>query len=204
MFVCVVCFSHQNIETFVVAPEPLTSLTSVSALSAAYFVLSVAVLASQWAANWRPDFPSENLVSFPSWLTFSWLATTFYKGFKSDKLDVEDLPEINNKIDVKYILNTFMGHLNTTKKFFHTKTLTVLVKSFGGSFVIGGFLRMLNDILLYMTPLVFRKIIQTIENEEPAWQGYLWVVLLFLTATVQVDITAKQSAKAKLKNVNFI
>ena len=102
---------------------------------------------------------------------------------------MEDLPEINKKINVNFILNTFFGHLSSTKKFYHTKTLTVLIKSFGGSFIVGGILRLLNDILLYMTPLVFRKIIQTIENDEPVWQGYFWVVLLFLTATVQVTIS---------------
>ena len=102
---------------------------------------------------------------------------------------MEDLPEINKKINVNFILNTFFGHLSSTKKLYHTKTLTVLIKSFGGSFIVGGILRLLNDILLYMTPLVFRKIIQTIENDEPVWQGYFWVVLLFLTATVQVTIS---------------
>ena len=102
---------------------------------------------------------------------------------------MEDLPEINKKINVNFILNTFFGHLSSTKKFYHTKTLTVLIKSFGGSFIVGGILRLLNDILLYMTPLVFRKIIQTIENDEPVWQGYFWVVLLFLTAT---DITQQR------------
>ena len=99
------------------------------------------------------------------------------------------MPEINKKIDVNFILNTFFGHLSSTKKLLHTKTLTVLIKSFGGSFIVGGILRLLNDILLYMTPLVFRKIIQTIENDQPVWQGYFWVVLLFLTATAQVTIS---------------
>ena len=151
------------------------------------------MLFSQWFVNWKTSQPSENFVSYPLWLTFSWLGETFYKGFKSDKLGVDDLPEVNYKMNITYILNTFFKHFERTKKFVHTKTLTVLVKSFGFSFVTGGILRLLNDILLYMTPLVFRKIIQTLESESPEWRGYFWVVMLFITATLQVktylDIT---------------
>ena len=146
------------------------------------------MLISQCWENWRPERASENFISFPLWLTFSWLGDVFYKGFKSDKLTVEDLPEVNKKIDVSNILNTFLINLEHTKHVIHSKTLTILVKSFGWSFFVGGILRMLNDILLYMTPLVFRKIIQTIEQEAPAWQGYFLVVMLFLTATLQVKI----------------
>ena len=71
----------------------------------------------------------------------------------------------------------------------NTSTLKVLLKSFGGSFALAAFLRLLNDILLYMTPLVFRKIVRAIEAEEEVWKGYMWCGLLLLTATAQITIS---------------
>ena len=97
-----------------------------------------------------------------------------------------DLPEVNQKLSVDRIVETFQRHFRNTFSLCHSKTTTVLLKSFGGTFLQGSGLKLLNDILLYMTPLVFRKIIQSIENEEEEWKGYLWVVLLLVTATLQV------------------
>ena len=162
---------------------------TISWLSLSYFLGSLLLLASQWRHNWGPAPASEDSTPFPLWLSFSWLGQTFVRGFRSGQLSEEDLPAVNNRIDVWRIFQTFLQHYSTSVKFFHTKTLTVLVKSFGGSFLLGALLRLFNDILLYMTPLVFRKIIQSIETEEEEWKGYLWVVLLLVTATLQVTVS---------------
>ena len=177
--------------TFKLSIERLIQATELplSLLSVSYFSLSLVVLASQWKSNWRLNIASEEKSPYPQWLTFSWLGPTFKTGFKSDKLGVGDLPEVNKKINVPKILEIFLKNYSSLVKFFHTRTLTVLIKSFGGSFLIGALLRLLNDILLYMTPLVFRKIIQSIEAAEEEWKGYMWVFLLLLTATCQVTIS---------------
>ena len=161
-----------------------------SALSLSYCLVSLLLLASQWRGNWSPAQPSEDLTPFPLWLSFSWLGPTFIRGFKTGKLEVKDLPEINQNINVARIVETFQRQYRSTVRFCQTKTITVLIKSFGGTFVLGGGLRLLNDILLYMTPLVFRKIIRSIESEdEREWKGYMWVVLLLVTACIQVTVS---------------
>ena len=125
------------------------------------------------------------------------MSPAFLKGYKQP-LGLQDLPTITRKLNVSNILSVFLeNYKSSTKKEekkeeggrMSTSTLTVLLKSFGGSFALAAFLRLLNDILLYMTPLVFRKIVRAIENEEETWKGYMWCGLLILTATAQITIS---------------
>ena len=144
----------------------------------------------QWLVNWPSAHPSEDKEAFASWITFGWMSSAFLKGYKQP-LGLQDLPTITKKLDVSSILKTFLGNYKSNKKeeAGKTSTLTVLAKSFGGSFAIAAFLRFLNDILLYMTPLVFRKIVHAIEEGEEVWKGYMWCGLLLLTATAQITIS---------------
>ena len=124
------------------------------------------------------------------------MSPTFLKGYKQS-LGLKDLPTITKKLNVSSILSTFLGNYKSNKKEekkeeggkIKTSTLTVLAKSFGGSFALAALLRLLNDILLYMTPLVFRKIVRAIEDGEEAWKGYMWCGFLLLTATTQITIS---------------
>ena len=122
------------------------------------------------------------------------MSPAFLKGYKQP-LSIHDLPTITRKLDVSSILRTFLGHYNSSKRDEKKEeagkmsTLNVLLKSFGGSFALAAFLRLLNDILLYMTPLVFRKIVRAIEDEEEVWKGYMWCGFLLLTATAQITIS---------------
>ena len=131
-------------------PDPVTLV------STCYFVTLLLLLLSQWLPNWVSSHPDENKEAFPSWITFGWLSPCFLRGYKKS-LDHSDLPIINWKLGVSYILDTFLAKCRPKEK---TKqkpsTLSALVKSFGGTFAIAAFFRLLNDILLYMTPLVFR------------------------------------------------
>ena len=87
------------------------------------------------------------------------MSPTFLKGYKQS-LGLKDLPTITKKLNVSSILSTFLGNYKSNKKEekkeeggkTKTSTLTVLAKSFGGSFAFAALLRLLNDILLYMTP----------------------------------------------------
>ena len=168
----------------------LGSRLLLASISLCYQLLLTLLLATQWLHNWDSSIISENNVPYPLWLFFSWLSGTFSVGYRTgDKLSVDDLPEINKKISISKVQEIFKKYSLSIKKIVHSKTLTVLVKSFGGTFVVAGVLRAVNDVLLYMTPIVFRKIIQTIENDDQVWKGYFWCVVLFITATVQVIIS---------------
>merc|ERR1719209_2829753 len=168
--------------------------STVAAISFAYFINILLLLLTQWLTNWPSAHPSEDKEAFASWITFGWMSPAFLKGYKQP-LSIQDLPTITRKLDVSSILRTFLGHYNSSKRDEKKEeagkmsTLNVLLKSFGGSFALAAFLRLLNDILLYMTPLVFRKIVRAIEDEEEVWKGYMWCGFLLLTATAQITIS---------------
>ena len=182
--ICCLPILKKNIENFTSDSDILTSI-----LSTVFVALNFLLLASQWFTNWTVGHPSEDQTAFPSWLTFSWMSACFSKGYKSDQLGVEDLPNANSKIHINKVLKTFLGNFEPKSKTPKRSTLKVLIKSFGGTFFIGGLLRLTNDILLYMTPFVFRKIIQTIEEKDHAWKGYMWVTMLLITATCQITVS---------------
>ena len=127
----------------------------VSAVSCAYFCTLLLLILSQWFPNWRSEHPSEDKEAFAAWITFGWMSPCFLTGYKKS-LGHEDLPIINWRLRVSYILNTFLTNYRLRQKDQKRRTLTVLIKSFGSSFAVAAFLRLVNDILLYMTPLVFR------------------------------------------------
>jgi len=182
--ICCLPILKNNIENFISDSDILTSI-----LSTVFLALNFTLLATQWFTNWTGGHPSEDKTAFPSWLTFSWMSACFSKGYKSDQLVVEDLPNANSRIHIDKVLKTFLENFESKSKKVKRSTLQVLIKSFGGTFFIGGLLRLTNDILLYMTPFVFRKIIQTIEEKDHAWKGYMWVTMLLITATCQITVS---------------
>jgi len=117
----------------------LGSRLLLSSISLCYQLLLTLLLATQWLYNWDSSIISENNVPYPLWLFFSWLSGTFSVGYRTgDKLSVDDLPEINKKISISKVQEMFKKYSLSIKKIVHSKTLTVLVKSFGGTFVVNG------------------------------------------------------------------
>ncbi|XP_076819731.1 multidrug resistance-associated protein 1-like isoform X1 [Clavelina lepadiformis] len=61
----------------------------------------------------------------------------------------------------------------------------VLVKTFGPSFLPSVFLRLVYDILVFVSPQLLSAIIAFTSSTAPVWQGYGLAVLFFLTAILQ-------------------
>ena len=150
-FICAIPAFKYDIDNLVDGEK-----VAISAVSCAYFAILLLLLLSQWLPNWSSEHASEDQEAFASWLTFGWMSPCFLKGYNMS-IGYEDLPVINWRLNVSYILKTFLGNYRVKQKTGQNRsTLSALIKSFGGTFAIGAFLRLVNDILLYMTPLVFR------------------------------------------------
>lgn len=64
--------------------------------------------------------------------------------------------------------------------------LPALVKAFGGTFLFGSCLKLVQDTLTFASPQVLKLLINFVENEnEPNWRGYLYAGLLFGIASTQ-------------------
>mgnify|MGYP002049095677 CR=1 FL=1 len=66
-----------------------------------------------------------------------------------------------------------------------------MFQCFGGKFIIGSILRAVNDIFLFLSPLILRKLLSVMENDEDVTRGYFWCVMLLLTAAAQAVISAQ-------------
>lgn len=82
-------------------------------------------------------------------------------------------------------------HLTATKRTApkQVSILPVLFKSFGGSLVFGLF-KLLQDLLLFVPPLILREIIKYVDHadagrSQPLWKGIVFALLLFLVASIQ-------------------
>ena len=71
------------------------------------------------------------------------------------------------------------------------KLLMALFRSFGSKFMIGAFLRAVNDIFLFISPLIIQQLLSVIETEADASAGYFWCVLLFVSAIAATLISGQ-------------
>ena len=148
-------------------------------------VLSSVLLLSQWFP-FATVHQAEDGASFPANLVFQWLNFLFVKGFRGE-ISVADLPLLPRILSLKNILGNFGAYYDEKTP----KLLMPLLKSFGLRFLGGSAMRGINDVLIFASPQVLRKILQVIELDEEVWQGYFWCVLLLVIALTQSTVSAQ-------------
>ncbi|XP_037921935.1 multidrug resistance-associated protein 1 isoform X7 [Hermetia illucens] len=67
-----------------------------------------------------------------------------------------------------------------------------IVKSFGGVFLLGSFLKLIQDCLTFVSPQILRLIINYVESintdPEPEWRGIFYAVLMFVVTAIQTIV----------------
>ena len=146
-------------------------------------VLSAGMLFLQCFAYQDSQARGEDGESYVGQLMFSWLDFLFVKGFKHE-IPVTDIPRLPKILTVRKLIGRFEKSYQAggaggqgTKKL-----LMALFKTFGSKFMIGAFLRAVNDIFLFISPLIIQQLLGVIETEAEASAGYFWCVLLFVSA----------------------
>lgn len=72
--------------------------------------------------------------------------------------------------------------------------LPAICKAFGPTFVFGSVLKLIQDVLTFVSPQILRLIIQfvdTTNEKQEFWKGLLYAFLLFIVASVQTLILAQ-------------
>ncbi|CAH2108143.1 unnamed protein product [Euphydryas editha] len=152
----------------------------------------------------------ESASGFPSRLTFSWFDPLALTGFRKS-LTESDLWALNPPDSSKEVVPKFDKFWEQTlkkkeiasgPKATYTKTsasvnfkpdkerkpasiLPALCLAFGGQFLFGAFLKLINDLLMFISPQVLRLLIGFVEGKEALWKGYLYALGLFACATAQ-------------------
>ncbi|XP_045474208.1 multidrug resistance-associated protein 1 isoform X6 [Harmonia axyridis] len=78
---------------------------------------------------------------------------------------------------------------NPNKK--EASVLSVLVKSFGSTFFFGAFLKLIQDLLSFVSPQILSLLINFAKNKEEPWKGFFYTALLFITAVIQTMILSQ-------------
>nr|CAD7427423.1 unnamed protein product [Timema monikensis] len=160
----------------------------------------------------------EQGASFLSKLFFSWFDALAWKGFRKP-LETSDLWNMNPEDTSSEIVPIFDKYWEKSKrksekvsspKATFRKTsgridfvsgkqktkqqasvLPAICKAFGPTFLFGSALKLFNDILTFVSPQILRLLISFVEGDEPVWKGYLYAVLMLLTAALQTLFLAQ-------------
>ncbi|XP_055919617.1 multidrug resistance-associated protein 1-like isoform X7 [Eupeodes corollae] len=158
--------------------------------------------------------------SFLSRITYSWFDKMALKGYRNP-LEEKDLWDLRPQESSKEVMPIFAKYWNrnvrknysvenrSPKAQFTNGNVTFenphgsktkgfasimppIVKSFGGIFLFGSFLKVVCDMLTFASPQILGWIIKYVENKaddqkepEPEWKGIFYAVLLFICAAVQ-------------------
>ncbi|XP_014612658.1 PREDICTED: multidrug resistance-associated protein 1 isoform X6 [Polistes canadensis] len=159
--------------------------------------------------------PEQNS-SFPSRLTFAWFDALAWKGFKKP-LEANDLWSMNpedtateivpkfatywNKIprkednvqNAKASFRKSSGQVNfdNTSKKKVSSILPPLCKAFGATFIFGAVLKLVQDIMSFISPQLLKLLIRFVSGGEPLWKGYFYAILLLITATLQTLVLSQ-------------
>ncbi|XP_018568578.1 multidrug resistance-associated protein 1 isoform X9 [Anoplophora glabripennis] len=170
---------------------------------------------SKYPKSERPC-PEEN-ASFLSRLLFTWFDSLAWTGFRKP-LEATDLWDMKPEDSAKEIVPLFEKHWQNTldksgsysptqnaqfksdvdhvafvnsKKKKEASVLPALVKSFGPTFAFGALLKLMQDILTFVSPQILGYIITYVRKGQYEWRGYFFTALLFITATIQTLLLAQ-------------
>ncbi|GLV32342.1 Multidrug-Resistance like Protein 1 [Carabus blaptoides fortunei] len=154
--------------------------------------------------------------SFLSRLLFAWFDSLAWTGFRKP-LETKDLwamkpedcaPEVvplfdkywrrtveecgSNPAQASYTSDSArVDFQSTNKKKKQASILPALCKAFGPTFMFGAFLKLLQDLLTFVSPEILKLLISFIEGNQSMWKGYLYAVLMLITAMVQTLILSQ-------------
>ncbi|KAK2583563.1 hypothetical protein KPH14_009513 [Odynerus spinipes] len=158
----------------------------------------------------------EQKASFPSRLTFAWFDSLAWNGFRKP-LEATDLWSMNPEDTASEIVPKFDKHWNknkgkgdsvqNTKASFRKSSgqvdfnnayrkkvssiLPALCKAFGATFLFGAVLKLVQDIMTFISPQLLKLLIRFVSGHEQLWKGFFYTILLLITAILQTLILSQ-------------
>ncbi|XP_077258458.1 multidrug-Resistance like Protein 1 isoform X4 [Temnothorax americanus] len=158
----------------------------------------------------------EQSSSFPSRIIFAWFDSLAWKGFRKP-LETSDLWSMNPEDMATEIVPKFDKYwnknlrktdevesakasyrkasgqvdFNSGRKKKIASILPPICKAFGATFMFGAFLKLIQDVMTFISPQILKLLIDFTEGEEPMWKGYFYSALLLLTAILQTLVLSQ-------------
>ncbi|CAG2053140.1 unnamed protein product [Timema podura] len=215
----VLCVSHSPLMIFdIMKPRSGDLAITIDFIQEAAILCPVAAMKSVNCVLQFINPCPEQGASFLSKLFFSWFDALAWKGFRKP-LETSDLWNMNPEDTSSEIVPMFDKYWEKSKrksekvpspKATFRKTsgridfvsgkqktkqqasvLPAICKAFGPTFLFGSALKLFNDILTFVSPQILRLLISFVEGDEPVWKGYLYAVLMLLTAALQTLFLAQ-------------
>ena len=130
---------------------------------------------------------SEATASFLSTITFHWLNGLFWAG-KKHQLSVDMYPGVGKGVTVTDILGKFTKTTTTSQDAKNVNILSLLIQTFGGSLLGGIVIKMSSDCFLFVVPQILRQVIRVVEEDDLAWKGYFWALVLYTFSMLQITM----------------
>ncbi|XP_012540485.1 multidrug resistance-associated protein 1 isoform X3 [Monomorium pharaonis] len=80
---------------------------------------------------------------------------------------------------------------NSSRKKKIASILPPICKAFGATFMFGAFLKLIQDVMTFISPEILKLLIDFIEGDQSMWKGYLYAVLLLVTAILQTLVLSQ-------------
>ncbi|XP_071638107.1 multidrug resistance-associated protein 1 isoform X4 [Temnothorax longispinosus] len=158
----------------------------------------------------------EQSSSFPSRIIFAWFDSLAWKGFRKP-LETSDLWSMNPEDMATEIVPKFDKYwnknlrktdevesakasyrkasgqvdFNSGRKKKIASILPPICKAFGATFMFGAFLKLIQDVMTFISPQILKLLIDFTEGEEPMWKGYFYSALLLVTAILQTLVLSQ-------------
>ncbi|XP_030761803.1 multidrug resistance-associated protein 1 isoform X2 [Sitophilus oryzae] len=158
----------------------------------------------------------EEGASFLSRMVFAWFDRMTWRGFRKP-LEAKDLWDMKPEDSAAEIVPVFEKHWKHTvlkseggttharaqfkgdsghiefvpAKRKEASILPALLKSFGPMFLFGAVLKLVQDLLTFVSPQILGLIIKFVKAPDYFWHGPLYAILLFVTATIQTVFLAQ-------------
>jgi len=119
---------------------------------------------------------------FPSIATFWWFNSLIMLGYKKP-LTEQDLWKLNVNDKTEYISKRWDGCYKPDVTKGYKPSLTKgMIRAFGPLFLAASAFKLINDCLQFLQPLLLELIINFIDSDYPVYVGYIYSVILFLSA----------------------
>ncbi|XP_021917145.1 multidrug resistance-associated protein 1 isoform X2 [Zootermopsis nevadensis] len=160
----------------------------------------------------------EQGASFLSKLFFAWFDALAWRGFRKP-LETKDLWNMNPEDTASEVIPAFDKYWEKTlrktsnvpsPKASFRKTsgnvdfvggrhwkkqqasvLPALCRAFGPTLLFGSFLKLVQDIMIFISPQILKLLISFVEGKESLWKGYLYAILIFVAASAQTLVLAQ-------------
>ncbi|KAJ1981631.1 hypothetical protein H4R35_000630 [Dimargaris xerosporica] len=128
--------------------------------------------------------------SLLSRITFSWLSPLLALGYQKP-LEQDDLWTLPHSLQTRLVANKFHERWTKERRAAKPSLFWVLATAFGAPFFIGGLIKLLNDLLMYVQPQLLSLLIKFIQTQktdpaETATYGYMIPLAMLMVGLLQV------------------